>query len=94
MSPTVPTDANWGVRDGTRAASLSAAETLPDSTFGSPYKRQRASLPSAEEESRTNIGDIGNVLSRIEDAEKANGHETLKPPPDPHTQTADEDEEL
>ena len=51
---------------------------------------------TAEDESRTNIGAIGDVLSRIEDAEKVNGggHEAPKPPPEIRREAVGEDEEL
>ncbi|KAF2235488.1 hypothetical protein EV356DRAFT_523206 [Viridothelium virens] len=96
VSPTPQLDASWGLPDGTRAASLSAAEISSENPVGSPYKRQRPSLPGTEEEPHRNIGGIGDVLSRIEAAEKANGHQASKPPPQPRKEPTsnDDDEEL
>ncbi|KAL9096772.1 MAG: hypothetical protein Q9165_001260 [Trypethelium subeluteriae] len=96
VSPPPQSDANWGLPDGTRAASLSAAETSSENPIGSPYKRQRPSLPGTEEEPQRNIGGIGDVLSRIEAAEKANGHEASKPLPESRKESTsnDDDEEL
>lgn len=91
-SPAPQSEPTFGLSNGTRAGSLSTADIAPESTIGSPFKRQRASLPSSEEEPRTSVSGIGDVLSRIEDAEKANGHQNTKVPPEPRKEVVDDEE--
>lgn len=69
-SPIPPTDSAFDISKGSRAASLSAADSLPE-PVSSPYKRARASLPGGDEVQRADIGEIGDVLGRIQSAEKA-----------------------
>ncbi|KAI9698593.1 MAG: hypothetical protein M1820_007392 [Bogoriella megaspora] len=70
-SPVPPPDPVLANIKGSRTASLSAADSIPE-PVSSPYKRQRASLPGTVEPSRATVGEIGNVLGRIQDAEKQN----------------------
>ncbi|KAI9686901.1 MAG: hypothetical protein M1822_002654 [Bathelium mastoideum] len=93
-SPKSHPNSDWGAINGARASSYSGPEIAPDTSVGSPYKRHRASLPNSEEEPRVDIGEFGDVLSRIQEAEKANGFVNVADPLETQKAGRDEDEEL